>query len=185
MIALRRILSWAAAVLLSSLTVAAVSVGPADAAVAPDHPTAAAPACVILLGEPATPDAVSPVLYQYCGKTRDEARAHLFSPAVKSQLAPDAVTSSDLLMTWFEHIDYGGTWADIYGRYGTCDTAGYRIQPTDWWAHNLSSAAGFAQCNAARFSTIAQNYSESFWLPVRYLGPTLNDNVGTVWVYHA
>lgn len=94
------------------------------------------------------------------------------------------MTSSDLLMTWFEHTSYGGYSDDIYGSYGTCDSAGYRLSPGWWWQTNMSSAAGWAQCNAARFVNRAGNYARSFWLPVGWFGEALNDNVGRIWVYH-
>lgn len=84
-----------------------------------------------------------------------------------------------------EHIDYGGNRTNIYGSAGPCDTAGYRIVPDFYWQTHLTSAAGFAFCNTARFTNRALTYARTFGLPVPYLGALLNDNVGKIQVYRS
>ncbi|MBC8092807.1 MAG: hypothetical protein H7Y15_12870 [Pseudonocardia sp.] len=141
--------------------------------------------CVMVVGKPADSTSPSPELYHYCStKSIDDARAHLASPTARAELGR-TVAASDLLMTWFTDRDYGGGQTDIFGYEGTCDTAGYRLAPNSYWRVRISSAAGFAQCNYADFVNIAKNYADGFGLPINYIGNTLNDNVGTIQVYHA
>lgn len=96
----------------------------------------------------------------------EDAEAKLRSPQTQAQVG---TASSDLLMTWFEHIDYGGNRTNIYGSAGPCDTAGYRIVPDFYWQTHLTSAAGFAFCNTARFTNRALTYARTFGLPVHTL----------------
>lgn len=38
-----------------------------------------------------------------------------------------------LLMTWYEHAEYGGDNTDVYGDYGPCDADGYVLSTGTWW----------------------------------------------------
>lgn len=141
--------------------------------------------CVLVVEKPADSMSLSPERYHYCStESIDKARAHLASPVARAELGK-TVAASDLLMTWFTDRDYGGGQTDVFGYEGTCDTAGYRLAPNSYWRVRLSSAAGFGQCNYADFVNIAKNYADGFGLPIDYIGNTLNDNVGTIQVYHA
>lgn len=138
--------------------------------------------CVILVGKAASPGGISPVLYHYCSTVSSEdARTHMITS--RTAIGPFAL-SADLLMTWFEHSDFFGASTQVFGDDGTCDSAGYRLDPNPTWANNISSAKGFGQCNHARFTNIAQNFSDDFALPIDFIGQTLNDNVGTIHVFH-
>lgn len=183
----RRFVVWMSTAALACLTSATVSGGSAAASVdASADPAISAEHCVMVVGKAATANAISPVLFSYCAGSQEEASAHLFSPAVRAKLGAKAVMPDDLLMTWFEHADYDadGLSTNIYGSAGTCDSAGYRIEPNFLWKRILSSAAGFAQCNAAKFTNRALNFAKSWRLPINNLGEALNDNVGLVNVWH-
>lgn len=92
--------------------------------------------------------------------------------------------SSDLLMTWWADINFGGNHTAIYGSAGPCDSAGYRITPNSYWQTHISSISGAGQCNEVDLTTRSLNYADDFALSVGYIGSTLNDNVGRVQVYH-
>jgi hypothetical protein len=140
-------------------------------------------ACVVVVGKAANPDQVSPVLFQYCSTiSGSDAMAHLTSPQVEATLGPNAVNSSDLLMTWFEDGDFEGQSTDVFGAAGPCDSAGYRLVPSTFWQTHLSSAAGTSQCNEATFTTRSLTFAETHPLPTN-ITSTLNDNVGVVHVF--
>lgn len=175
--------SIAAMAITVSALVAAVLAGPATAAVAVAPESG--PWCVMVVGKSASADQPSPVEFQYCSTTlREDARSSLRSAAAPTSLGTRAIASSDLLMTWFRDANYGSPLTDIYGSAGTCDSAGYRLAPNYYWQTNLSSAAGYGQCNRARFTARSNTFAGTFILPVNNLGQTLNDNVGFINVYN-
>lgn len=88
------------------------------------------------------------------------------------------------LIKLYQHMDWVGHSAIIYGDYGTCDSGGYRISPTYWWQTNLSSVGRYERCNTGRFVNRSGSYSATYALPAAWLGPTLNDNVGRIWVWY-
>jgi hypothetical protein len=97
------------------------------------------------------------------------------------------VQSSDLLMTWFSDINYGGDSSDIYGSSGPCDAAGYKLSPgTFWWGNwgnILSSAGGTDACNAGEFYSQDNTRVWRGMLPTPSIGD-VNDDVGMVRTYH-
>lgn len=143
--------------------------------------------CVMVVGASASPSAASPVEYSYCSAISSaDARAHMNSRQGAKSLTPSSAQSTDLLMTWFTDIDYGssvGNPTDIFGSAGPCDSAGYRIAPSDYWASNMSSIKGNGNCNTVRLTTRSGTYSETRSLDANQLGGTLNDNVGLTNVY--
>jgi hypothetical protein len=161
------------------LAVVGVGVGAANAS------TTSSQDCVMVVGKGATPDAVSPVLYQYCSTaSMAAARQHLMSSQVRDQLGSNAVNSSDLLMTWWSDNNFeGANTTNIFGASGPCDTAGYRVQPNAFWQTHLSSIAGTAQCTHVDLTTRSLTFADDFRLPAAGIGPTLNDNVGLTHVY--
>lgn len=190
----RRVKTILAAVAAAGLMIG--TVGTANAATSTSTPApVASKYCNIVVGKAATAGGISPTLFSYCSSSKQDALDHLINaPVWKTRTAtadfaitPNTVNpySTDLLMTWFQDANYGGAQTDIYGYSGTCDTAGYKIYPDGYWSTNLTSAAGFAQCNWADFTNIARNFAEGFALPVPGIGPALSDNVGIVQVYHA
>ncbi|QKV72389.1 hypothetical protein [Amycolatopsis sp. Hca4] len=162
-------------------TVAAASLLTAsEASAAPAAPQY----CAVLVGPAGTPDGVSPELDRYCSSVSgDDARRHLTRPGARTA-DEAAVAASTLLMTWYENADYGGGSKEIYGSSGTCDHSGYRVTPNSEWRGKLSSATGFLSCNWAEFANPTQIVKFSHQLPVDYIGPEVNDNVGLVKVYH-
>ncbi|MBO0839994.1 MAG: hypothetical protein J2O49_04150 [Sciscionella sp.] len=166
----------------------------ANAAEAPPLNVGVKQYCNVVVGKAATPGGVSPELFKYCSSSEQDSLNHLVNAPVWQQhrtdakftFTPNAVNpySSDLLMTWFSDANCDGDQTDIYGYSGTCDSAGYKIYPDSWWSTNISSAAGFAQCNWADFTNNARNFAEGFALPVSNLGQALNDNVGIIQVYN-
>lgn len=140
--------------------------------------------CVEVYGAPPSPGGISPMQYRNCSTTSmSTAQAGLSSATARAATGGVTAMSSDLLMTWFSDSDYNGSYTNIYGSAGPCDSAGYKITPSSWWQNNMSSVGGTTQCNIARFYTRSKTYAESQLLPTHYLGSTLNDNVGMVQVY--
>ncbi|SEE24374.1 hypothetical protein SAMN05428938_7575 [Streptomyces sp. KS_5] len=58
---------------------------------------------------------------------------------VKSRTCSDTGTAAvnrsgrTLLMTWYEHAEYGGDNTDVYGAYGPCNADGYVLRTGTWW----------------------------------------------------
>jgi hypothetical protein len=147
--------------------------------------------CATLVGRSTVQGEASPVLARVCSTVSpEEARTNMLRVAEQeqAQAGPGAqdITplSSDLLMTWFSDADYGGDRDDIYGSAGPCDSGGYELHPKTWfpweWGNIISSAAGTETCDTADFITQSGTYGQTFILPVPFLGPTLNDNVGII-----
>src|SRR5512139_983469 len=173
-----------------------VAAAAATAAVSPGLATVDAVAetgadrhCAVLIGK-ATDGKVSPVLAHACDDiSAANARAKMLRAASKnSSKSTVKPLADDLLMIWYSDADYGGASTTIYGDEGPCDSAGYRLHTGNSalgiWGRLLSSARGAGSCNTARFSNRAGTASQTFGLPVSYLGSLLNDNVGAIWVYN-
>lgn len=182
-IALRAGLAAAAVAgsVLASGSVASAATGPSTGAGVPDP----AQFCVVVLGEAMGAKQDSPVLYQHCAASAAEASSRLVAARVP-RAGGGTVTplSSDLLMTWWTDLNFGGNYSAIYGSSGTCDSAGYRITPSSYWQTRLSSITGGGQCNEVDVYARSLTYADDFALPVGYIGNTLNDNVGRVQVYN-
>ncbi|PSL54168.1 hypothetical protein B0I31_107224 [Saccharothrix carnea] len=85
-----------------------------------------------------------------------------------------------VLVKLHEHANYGGTSAEVKGAYGTCDTAGYRLELNTLWSNIISSAEGRGWCNYATYTNRNRDYAESHFLPTPSFGARLNDNVGII-----
>lgn len=141
--------------------------------------------CVIVLGEQTAASVDSPVIYESCSPSSAESAQDLNNARIASEDGGYvAAASSDLLMTWWADINYGGGKTTIYGSQGTCDSAGYRITPTSYWQVRISSITGGGQCDAVDVTSRSLTYADDFLLPVKYIGNTLNDNVGRIQVYN-
>lgn len=166
---------------LASGSVASAASGPSTGAEAA-NPTQF---CVVVLGEAVSAKQDSPVLYQNCATSAAVASSRLAAARVpKAGGGTVTPQSSDLLMTWWADINLGGNHTQIYGSAGPCDSAGYRVKPNDYWQTHISSISGAGQCNEVELTTRSLTYADDFGLPIRYIGSTLNDNVGLVKVYH-
>lgn len=145
-------------------------------------PNAAGQHCVVVVGRSSGSTTAAPELYRYCTATsREDAQAHLQSAEAQSALGT-RLAAGNLLMTWYSDADYGGSSTDLYGYYGTCDSAGYRLEPDSWWRSNMSSAYGWGNCTWADFVN-SGNYTARFQLPVPNLGDKVNDNVKYIQVF--
>ncbi|MFJ1652366.1 hypothetical protein ACIOC2_13300 [Streptomyces sp. NPDC088337] len=164
----------AAAMAGALLTVAAAGLtAPAASAAPAPVPAKGGPFCAYLMGKKTTTDTSVSVVRQACS-TQSDADAYNRLQA----------SSSTLLMTWYADAGYSGTSANVYGSYGTCDTAGYGFTPDDWWKKHMSSIKGSGQCNKVRLTNIAGTYADSYSLPVSFGATIYNDNVGYVKVWH-
>lgn len=103
--------------------------------------------------------------------------------AVRAQAGLNAAATP--LMTWWEDAGYKGDHhTTIYGNAGTCDTAGYSVNVTGYWANHLSSITGHGQCNIVRLTTIAGDAVTNWNLPASFGSRIWNDNVGHIQVFH-
>jgi len=167
----------------------ALVVGAAAAACLAIAPAAlAAPAapsgkyCATLVDRAPSADADSPVLSRACSNvSQDDARRHLVRPGARTA-AETGVAARTLLMIWYEHAGFQGAAEGVYGNYGTCDSSGYRLNPNNWWAHNMSSARGADRCNFATFYNLSQITWWSTWLDTDHLNAEQNDSVGRIQV---
>lgn len=145
------------------------------------EPNAAGQHCVVVVGRSvgSTP---APELYRYCtASSREDAQQHLQSTEAQSAIGA-RMAAGNLLMTWYSDANYGGSSTDLYGYYGTCDSAGYRLEPDAWWRTNISSAYGWGGCTWADFVN-SSDVSARFQLPVPNLGGAHNDNVKYIQVF--
>lgn len=125
--------------------------------------------CAILV-EKSAPGQVSPILKEACSDTSlDEAESAIQSfrrPGGSSSVRGDKI----VIMHWYENINFNevsqdssvGAETKIYAYEGGCDSAGYRVEPKDYWKRNLSSLKGINGCNTARLTDIAKKNSEDF-----------------------
>lgn len=91
-----------------------------------------------------------------------------------------------LIMTWYEHIRYGGASTRIYGVYGPCDSAGYGIRGFDeFWDNKVSSFKVWNSCTYTR-GYLEKNYGGTNcgrWRgSVDWVGHTYNDKLSSFWV---
>jgi hypothetical protein len=93
-----------------------------------------------------------------------------------------------LLMIWFKNSHYNENTPNddvrtyIYGQDGPCDSAGYRIEPVQWWKDNMSSILGYNNCDTVEVTNKAFNSSTTLRIaghPLEaYTLWSYNDNVG-------
>ncbi len=96
-----------------------------------------------------------------------------------------AAAERTLLMTLYEHADFGGDSSDIYGDYGTCDPQGYTFDfSARYWGWVLSSYRVHGRCWLSNLDTRSpgMNYGPTRAGPVTYVGDAYNDNVGFLWI---
>lgn len=89
-----------------------------------------------------------------------------------------ATIQESLLMTWYEHADYGGESTFVTGSSGPCDAEGYKIQ-TYSWVRRISSYKVWNHCDrsTAYVQTNCSGINREFTGNVPYV-PVLNDNIG-------
>lgn len=170
----------------SALSLVATSLAFRTAAAAPAEVnnvvTAADPGaqhCVALYGAAPSAEESSPLIAESCSNVSMNEAMTTFSDANGVDLA-----AADLLMTWFEDIDFGGDSTDIFGDAGPCDSAGYRIESNGYWKDNMSSIGGTIQCNRVDLNDKSLTYGETQILPTSWVGETLEDNVGLTRTYN-
>lgn len=138
--------------------------------------------CVILIGNAEDPGETSPVLHKECSRTRsmDDLKQSM-ATSMSSMRDPWPGTP---LVKFYQHINYEGYAAIVYGQDGTCDHEGYYISMVHWfgnnpyWQNNVSSIAKFGSCNFVTMWTARGAYEKNRYLPLNYLGSRFNDNVG-------
>lgn len=142
--------------------------------------------CAILVGKaPEQTDVASPIIARECSSRSPEDARKKMLHTRETELDSNAETAPALLMTWYEDANYGGDSASIYGDYGPCDSAGYRLQLYAYqWSDDLSSASGTWACDRARFHSSIDGSARAFNLPVPYLGDHLNDAVSFIEVWN-
>ncbi|MBN6034053.1 hypothetical protein [Amycolatopsis sp. 195334CR] len=143
--------------------------------------------CSWLVGPAPADGGVSPVLANECSDVSPEdAQERMRTAASQGSTAARTALVDVPIMYWYEHTDFNnmggakGEFTTIFGSAGPCDGAGYRVEPTYWWKHNLSSIIGGSNCDFARLTNIALNSSQEFGIAgyyARYLGG-FHDNVG-------
>jgi hypothetical protein len=133
--------------------------------------------CAVLLGSEVDSTGSNVVIGEECSNSSAEA-AH-------QKLVGKGATASasTLLMRWYEHSYYGGTTTAIYGSYGPCDAAGYRVNLSDWWRYRISSIKGNFTCDWAALTANDGLSTGKIILPQAGLG-MYNDNVRTIQVYN-
>jgi hypothetical protein len=97
------------------------------------------------------------------------------------------INAGTLLITWYEHADFGGASTYVEGQYGPCDREGYGIRDVGWlWENNISSYKLWNNCYHARLYT-ALNYGGSAHLKdgtvINYVGNELNDNIRSLQIW--
>ena len=142
--------------------------------------------CVVLIDRVDENTGESRELFSTCAPTIEEAQAQLFSPSTQSRIASTGAVAlaSAPIMEWWKDLNYTGERTIVYGAAGPCDWAGYNMNPSSYWAANITSIRGYGSCTKA---DLAGRYNTGFlngaWLPIGYVGAALNDNVGYVHTY--
>ncbi|GAB3295823.1 hypothetical protein GCM10027563_37520 [Parasphingorhabdus pacifica] len=160
---MKRGFSWAGSSL-AAIAIVLASSGPVAAEETSSDKSG--PFCATMVGE-APPSGNSPVLAEACSEVSPEDAATKMRAEYAEQTggAESVATMADLpLMHWYEHgnfnRDLAGAMTTIYGSAGTCDTAGYRVEPAAWWQDNLSSIFGDGSCAYADITNRALNYTK-------------------------
>ncbi|SDY72641.1 hypothetical protein SAMN05421504_106527 [Amycolatopsis xylanica] len=136
---------------------------------------------------------VSPVLAEICSDTSAadvDARIVAESARIAASRGVEAAAPIPI-MYWYENIHYNldspGGFTTIYGNSGSCDSSGYRVEPSSWWKARLSSLLGNNDCYAAKVHNRALSSAETFGLTYGGSGWWLggySDNVGLVQAYN-
>jgi hypothetical protein len=88
-----------------------------------------------------------------------------------------------LLASYHEHANYGGEYAEVYGEYGTCDRAGYKLTVPFGWSYKISSYHLYGDC----YWSAAVNWN---WVrrpdtigSQSYVGDKWNDFTRTIYIW--
>ncbi|MGW3942547.1 hypothetical protein [Streptomyces phaeochromogenes] len=110
---------------------------------------------------------------------------------VKSRTCSDTGTAAvnrsgrTLLMTWYEHAEYGGASTDVYGDYGPCDADGYVLSTGTWW-RSISSFITYNSCDGQQaVLNDGQNAVYYYGFGTPNVGARANDNIGWFKVWDA
>src|SRR5688500_12796 len=134
-------------------------------------PTGSERHCRVVLAKLKPAEATSRVLSRTCADRKEDL----------------AINQGTLLMTWYEHRDYGGLSTYVEGDYGPCDSEGYAITdvggPWDpyypyWWRNGISSFQVFSNCyNVTAWEGVNfGGYRVGSWSGSRkYVGDVAND----------
>ncbi|WP_131735806.1 hypothetical protein [Actinomadura roseirufa] len=131
---------------------------------APPAPARKAMHCTVVLKKPRPGQASSPVVSQTCGDTKKDLRA----------------LDDTLLITLYQHADYGGASLEVKGQDGPCDKAGYKFPVVPWpWFEMVSSFRATNDCHwTSAWSEFNFGGGTDGWYAqnVPYVGIFLNDN---------
>lgn len=157
----------------ATLSVAASLIG--LVALAPQASASATPDrtyCSVVVERVKPGDKVSQVKSRTCSDSRTTAAATNSSAAT-------------LLMTWYQHADYGGSVTDVYGDYGPCDAAGY-VLDTGLSRYMISSFRTYNSCDGQQ-AVLNDGQSAVYYYGygTRYVGDRANDDIGWFKVWDA
>lgn len=153
----------------AGLAITVPQAGQANAAGAPAR--ASGLHCVVVLDKLKPGQHTSPVVSRFCGSTARTSKAYA------------------LLMTTYWDADYGGNSTQYFGRSGGCDSDGYGIPAVGYPDNtNISSFKTDNNCNYTNLWQEAFYYGKGQMYPntyaVPYIGDTMNDNVGSIRLWH-
>ncbi|MFC8350067.1 hypothetical protein [Streptomyces sp. NPDC057280] len=137
-----------------------------------------------LVGLAPQASASEPANAKHCAVVVERVKPQEKVSRVKSRTCSEAgtqavsVSGRTLLVTWYEHAEYGGASTDIYGDYGPCDAAGYVLTADWWWRKSISSFITYNSCDGqqAVLNNGGAVYYYGFGTP--YVGAQANDNIG-------
>ncbi|GGM81658.1 hypothetical protein GCM10012275_60380 [Longimycelium tulufanense] len=182
-----RLRRWATVVAATGAALALVAPG---AQAAPEASSDSGSYCVIVYGK-ASEGQNSPERFRHCSTSsiedaRSQMRAWSAHTATRNLLRP---AEPARIMLWYPDANYGGKHTEIWGDDGPCDSAGYRLEPDDWWQKNLSSIWGDSNCTRATLynRALTERSNERFITPYARGGTNLdqfNDNVGRIQAFH-
>ncbi|MER6290170.1 hypothetical protein [Streptomyces sviceus] len=128
---------------------------------------------------------------KYCAVVVEPVKPGEKVSRVKSRTCSDTGTAAvnrsgrTLLMTWYEHAEYGGGSTDVYGDYGPCDADGY-VLSTGLWRYTISSFITYNSCDGQQaVLNDGQNAVYYYGFGTPNVGARANDNIGWFKVWDA
>lgn len=122
-----------------------------------------------------------------CKSMRASARDTLLRTRAEQQKAqhiasPNGVLATTLIILFADTNRTGSSSA--ISAAGNCDNAGYRFQPSSFWATNVSSLGqGNSTCNRARLYDLSQTSTTIYVVPTNGIG-VYDNNVHHMQVYN-
>ena len=128
--------------------------------------------CAVVIGKAPSPQTESPVRSTEC-----------------SQDTPVVSAGSVLLVTFYQHANYGGLSTSVYGDSGPCDSAGYRLSDLTFAnavVFGISSYRAYSNCNNSKFCNglSPSDYECTGYRcwDAAYVGDRFNDRVLQMWL---